>query len=673
LIGYRNLYQYFIKPASLHQRTAFYSITFLLNGVPTATCWIVLLCCICCLPVQAQDCPRNIDFETGSFEGWRCYVGHVASVNGTNVISLNPSGGPVGDQHAMLQSFPGNGLDPYGNFPVNCPNGSGHSIKLGNTSGGNEAEGVAYEFTIPANKDVYSLIYHYAVVFQDPNHQESEQPRMEVEIRNITDNVRIDCSSFTFYPYGSPLPGFQLSGTPGTNTPVWYKDWSAVSINLDNMAGKTIQLFFKTADCTFRRHFGYAYVDVNSECSGEFTGAAYCPDDTAVNVVAPYGYQGYKWFNSTLSTVIGTAQTLTLSPPPPPGTKIAVELVPYNGYGCLDTLFAKLVDTLTVNAYAGADGRSCNHEKVQIGLPPRPGIVYSWTPTRGLSNPYISNPLASPDVNTAYVLKASSSGGGCATFDTVFIRADIVNDSIQVLGKKAYCITSEDSAVLVVQPTYTIQWYKDNVPLINTNQNVYQVQQSGSYYAFLSSLEGCSVNTKPEKITIESPRPGISYPDKFTLENAPLTLRARNFGVRYLWNPAVSLDKDSVAAPQFIGSADKVYNVDITTASGCVTTDTQFVKIINSIEVFVPSGFTPNKDGKNDVLRPLLRGLKDLRYFKIFNRWGQQLFQTNSEYGGWNGLVNGHAVETQTVVWVVEAVGVDDKVYKKSGTTVLIR
>ncbi len=77
---------------------------------------------------------------------------------------------------------------------------------------------------------------------------------------------------------------------------------------------KTIRLFFKTADCTFRKHFGYAYVDVNTECSGEFTGAAYCPDDTAVNVVAPYGYQSYKWLNSTLSEVIGSNQTLTLSP-----------------------------------------------------------------------------------------------------------------------------------------------------------------------------------------------------------------------------------------------------------------------------------------------------------------------------------------------------------------------
>ncbi len=74
------------------------------------------------------------------------------------------------------------GVDPYGGFPVNCPNGSGYSIRLGNNSGGGQAEGISYEFTIPANENSYSLIYHYAVVFQAPNHRENEQPRMEIEV-----------------------------------------------------------------------------------------------------------------------------------------------------------------------------------------------------------------------------------------------------------------------------------------------------------------------------------------------------------------------------------------------------------------------------------------------------------------------------------------------------------
>ena len=77
------------------------------------------------------------------------------------------------------------------------------------------------------------------------------------------------------------------------------------------MAGKTIRLFFKTADCTFRRHFGYAYIDVNTECSSEFTGATYCPDDTAVTVTAPYGYQNYAGLTMRSHGTGNTANTLS--------------------------------------------------------------------------------------------------------------------------------------------------------------------------------------------------------------------------------------------------------------------------------------------------------------------------------------------------------------------------
>src|SRR5436190_612131 len=114
----------------------------------------------------AQNCPPNIDFETGGFAGWTCYTGTVSSVNNINYITFNSQGGPVFNRHTMYSSNPGDGLDEYGGFPKNCPNGSGHSIKLGNNQAGTEAEGASYEFTIPANANIYNLIYNYAVVFQ---------------------------------------------------------------------------------------------------------------------------------------------------------------------------------------------------------------------------------------------------------------------------------------------------------------------------------------------------------------------------------------------------------------------------------------------------------------------------------------------------------------------------
>jgi gliding motility-associated-like protein len=619
----------------------------------------------------AQVCPPNIDFETSTFDNWTCYTGGVEAVNGQNVITLSPSGGPVANRHTMQSG--NQGSDYFGGFPVNCPNGSGHSIRLGNNLGGGQAEGISYQFTIPANQNTYSLRYHYAVVFQDPHHQQFQQPRLEIETKNVTDNAVISCSSFTFYPFGSLLPGFFVSPNQQDTTNVWCKNWSAVTINLNGLAGKTIRLFFKTADCTFTRHFGYAYIDVDTECSTGFIGAAFCPADTVVNVTAPFGYQNYTWYNSSFTQVLGSEQTLSLMPPPPSGTVVAVEIIPYNDYGCLDTLYAVLMDTLTVKSHAGPDAFSCNQTEVQIGANARPGLSYRWSPSAGLSNPFIANPLAGPAVTTAYVLTTRSRGGGCVDTDTVVVTASVVDTSLGLLGKLAFCITSGDSAVLFVQPINSIQWFRDSVAIGGASKVKYRATQSGSYYALLTNDKGCSLATSKKNILIEVPRPAIRYPVKNAAIGLSLPLQARTFGKTVIWNPSTYLSDPAIAAPVFTGLSEKLYTIKLVTEGNCVTVDTQLVKIFKDINFYVPAAFTPNGDGLNDYLHPVAAGFTEITYFRIYNRWGELLFDIKSNELGWDGIHKGRPQESQTVVWIAEGIGADGKLYKQRGSSILIR
>jgi len=621
----------------------------------------------------AQICPPNIDFEKGNFDNWTCYTGKVQAIGGQNVITLSPSFGPVPTQHTMLSAAQGNAVDPFGGFPVTCPNGSGYSIRLGNNTGGGEAEGISYEFTIPAGQNIYSLIYHYAVVFQDPNHQVFQQPRLNIEITNVTDNKLIECSSFTFYPNGSLLPGFFVSPIQQDSTDVWCKDWSAVSINLNGNAGKTIRLFFQTADCTFTRHFGYAYIDVNSECSSEFVGATYCPDDTAIKVNAPFGYQKYTWFNNDFSQVLGQNQDLNFSPPPPAGTTIAVEVIPYDGYGCIDTLYALLVDTLTIRSVAGTDVLSCNQNLVQIGANPIPGLVYNWSPPAGLSNPNISNPRAGPLITTNYVLTTSNFGGGCKVKDTVLVTASVIDSSVTILGKVLFCTTSGDSAVLNVPITQSIQWLKDGVAIPGANKPRYKATQSGTYAAILINSNGCTLTTNGTKVLIEQPIPGIKYPTQFAVIDYPLQLKARNAGIIAEWNPPTFLNNSTSFTPVFNGKTDKNYFIEITTQAGCLTVDSQLVKVFKEVKFYVPTGFTPNNDGLNDFLKPLAVGIKEFKYFRVYNRWGQLVFDLKSNANGWDGKVGGQLQSTQTLVWMAEGIGIDNKTYLQKGTCTLIR
>jgi gliding motility-associated-like protein len=90
-------------------------------------------------------------------------------------------------------------------------------------------------------------------------------------------------------------------------------------------------------------------------------------------------------------------------------------------------------------------------------------------------------------------------------------------------------------------------------------------------------------------------------------------------------------------------------------------------------DIFMPSAFTPNGDGKNDVFRPVLAGISSLDYFRVFNRWGQLVYATVRNGEGWDGTIGGKPQETGTFVYMVQGKDYTGKVHFKKGTFILVR
>jgi gliding motility-associated-like protein len=181
------------------------------------------------------------------------------------------------------------------------------------------------------------------------------------------------------------------------------------------------------------------------------------------------------------------------------------------------------------------------------------------------------------------------------------------------------------------------------------------------------------VITSKKYIVIEKPVPGIKYPDKIAVINLPLDLLARQIGESALWSPGTNLDAPFGFTPVFRGISEQLYTVEITRASGCKTIDTQLVKTVKDIAVYVPDAFTPDNDAINDFLRPMIIGIKEVRYFRVFNRWGQLMFEMRSDRPGWDGTLKGVKQEMQTYIWMIEALGADGNIYRKKGSSILIR
>ncbi|MEP6676930.1 MAG: PKD domain-containing protein [Ferruginibacter sp.] len=477
--------------------------------------------------VQAQ-CFPNIDFESGDFTGWKCFTGRADSaINWIQTL-------PIYGRHTMLSTFPGNGMDPYGGFPQNCPDGSGHSVKLGNAEADHQAEKITYTFTIPPAQNNFILTYYYAMVLQDSTaHANRSKSKFTAEVLDMsTGGSLVYCASFSLNS-GVNLPGMQVMINSEAGNEVRYKDWSAVSVDLSGKAGKTFELSFFTQDCNHPRpvepdgleHFGYAYVDVSTNCSNTFPGAAYCPLDTAVYITGPWGFQTYKWYNSNFTQLLGTQQILHLNPPPPANTQVAVVVTPFLHSGCIDTFYANLRDTLTVNADAGRDTFVCNNGHLRIGGLPKEGIIYKWEPAIGLSNTNVSSPFAFPLVDTRYILTATSIAGGCEAKDTILVKSLFIDNWIHLAGAEVNCITAANNyPVLSTNPALGIQWFKDNIAISGATQPNYTATQTGLYFAQVTGSNGCSLPT-PSKAVGVFPQPIAS----FTVNNPDQCFNGQNF------------------------------------------------------------------------------------------------------------------------------------------------
>jgi gliding motility-associated-like protein len=133
------------------------------------------------------------------------------------------------------------------------------------------------------------------------------------------------------------------------------------------------------------------------------------------------------------------------------------------------------------------------------------------------------------------------------------------------------------------------------------------------------------------------------------------------------------LNNAAIQLPIFNYNQQQQYLIKINTTDGCTITDTLLVRMFPQREIYVPTTFSPNGDGANDRLIPRLVGISDLIYFRVFDRWGQLMYQDNNENEGWDGIYKGTKQPMETYAWTAEGKDVDGNIIKRSGTTILLR
>ena len=188
------------------------------------------------------------------------------------------------------------------------------------------------------------------------------------------------------------------------------------------------------------------------------------------------------------------------------------------------------------------------------------------------------------------------------------------------------------------------------------------------------------IQTAQVVVTITEPITAIRYPTVIAEQNVPIRLQARTIGnnYKYQWFPNLGLTFSTGKTPIFNYDKETEYTIRIVSEEGCETTDTLLVKIVNTnaklkSDIYVPKAWSPSINGHNDLLVPLCVNIKQIIYFRIFNRWGQLVFETNQINQGWNGIFKGKPQVSDVYTWTLEALGEDDKHYRLNGASLLLR
>lgn len=196
----------------------------------------------------------------------------------------------------------------------------------------------------------------------------------------------------------------------------------------------------------------------------------------------------------------------------------------------------------------------------------------------------------------------------------------------------------------------------------------FEVTSIGQYTVQVTDNNGCKgSDTTVIKRLLPLPQ-AFLFPDTAicsygAVELKPLSSTYRN----YLWSNGAVTPSITVTQP---GS----YWLQVWDANNCSGKDTVTVypkECMNGL--YVPSAFSPNGDGRNDLFRPLLFGNVKYFQFAVYNRWGEIIFQSTDLQKGWNGKVKGILQETGVFVWTCTFQLEGDPRRQEKGSITLIK
>ncbi len=358
-----------------------------------------------------------------------------------------------------------------------------------------------------------------------------------------------------------------------------------------------------------------------------------------------------------------------------PGT-YSVLLVESTTSGCIDSFHTVLNVYNVPVIHAGPDTTICNLDTAFLHA--GGALSYVWSPAASLSCTACNATDATPTAPTTYFV-VGTDVNGCKGTDSVLVamKAKVV---AHVDSFKAIC--QNDSVGLQASADANALYYWSPASGLNSTSsaNPNASPASTTHYMVIVKEGHCipdTVYSQVQVYPIPSVNPG---PDQTIVEGGNTTIVTSSGNVMsYLWSPTNGLNCDTCSSPVAAPIVTTLYKVTVTSDFGCIDSGKVKITVIcDHSQVFIPNTFTPNGDGANDRFYPHGKGLQIIKSFRIYDRWGEQVFiqsnfNTNDRDKAWDGTYNGKKLTPDVYVYVIDAICETGEPISWSGDVALLR
>lgn len=379
---------------------------------------------------------------------------------------------------------------------------------------------------------------------------------------------------------------------------------------------------------------------------------AICLNDTLIINVITNGFRTI-WTAGASSLSRDTGKFVIAQPYV--NTTYTAEVTGIGGCKQSNSLSITVYPLPTLNVITVPNSTICPKDSVLLNAIAPTAISYNWQPISSLSSNTNSSVIAKPLISTTYDVVVTDIRGCTNKATTNIIVADFL---LPNLGKDT-SICFGDS--LVLNPGLYTSYIWQN----GSNFQSFNAKNAGTYFVKVSNLFGCSASDTINIVSI-NPLPKDYLPnDTIICRGIPLTYSIPGFK-NYNWSNGSSTQTSTL---RDIGK----YYLSVIDNNNCKGIDS--ITLINRgcIPFQIPNAFTPNGDGKNENFKPLITQQINNYLFRIFNRYGQVVFETRDALKGWNGTVIGRKQPAGAYVYQINFNDYDNAPQRVEGTFLLIR